>query len=157
VKKHEQKDSGLGGCLRSLLRRLHLPLSRHSQPAVHGTDKAGHPLRNSVGRIIIVDLGGRIGGSLVNLLEQDGYQMRVVYDQVAALGVVEREHPDLIIATGTVDLGFCSALRYVSAVPMLVLAPQADEAQMLSAYAAGVDQYHVGPMLRRAAWPAVTS
>jgi DNA-binding response OmpR family regulator len=108
------------------------------------------------------NMDGWTVGSLSTLLEQDGYQIQVVYGREAALTAREQEDLGLIIVTGTVDPGFCSALRHVSTAPVLVLAPQANEAQILSAYAAGVDQYQVGPissgeaaaraMLRRAAW-----
>jgi DNA-binding response OmpR family regulator len=114
---------------------------------------------------LIVELDGWTCGSLPSLLGQGGYEARVIRGEEAALEVLERETPVLLIVGGRADPDFYRA----SSALILALASKGDEEQALSAFAAGVDQYQTGfvssaeaaararAMLRRVAWPAPTS
>ncbi len=85
-------------------------------------------------------------GPLVRELEQSGFEARLVRESVAALDILSRDDPAVLIVVGPADLGLYRVLRRASSVPILALAPKADEEQTLDAFAAGVDQFQAGPI-----------
>jgi len=131
--------------------------------------KPNHQPAHAAGRILIVELNGWTCGLLPSLLGQGGYKTRVVRGEEAALDVLRRETPVLLIVGGRADPDFYCAVCRASSAPILALDAKGDEEQALLAFAAGVDQYQTGfvssaevaararAMLRRVAWPAPTS
>jgi len=185
MNKQGHSHPGTGDRLAGLRRRLR-SLARHSpapadnrqaappsglnhraslQDEARDMTKLTHQPPNAAGKILIVELDGWTCGSLPSLLGQGGYEAQVVRGEEAALDVLKRETPVLLIVGGRADPDFYRALS----APILALDPKGDEEQALSAFAAGVDQYQTGivssaevaararAMLRRAAWPAPTS
>ena len=117
---------------------------------------------------MIIELHGWTCGPLPRLLDQYGYETQIVQGCEAALDVLKRMDPVLLIVGGTASPKFYHALCQATPAPILALAPQGDAEQAISAFAAGVDQYQAGPIsssevaararavLRRATWPIPT-
>lgn len=139
-----------------LARRASGPTPNSSIPPIRVLARRAstRPPPGSTGKILIVELGGWTCGSLPALLSQGGYEVQVVSGREAALGVLERGPPVLFIVGGMADPDFYRALRRASAAPILALVPREDEAQVLSAFATGVDQYQTGSISNgeAAAW-----
>jgi len=159
------------GLLSRLLQRFRPLTRRNSEP---GANQHTHHLpsqdapASSAGMILIIELHGWACGPLPLLLGQGDYETRVVQGCEAALDVLKRTDPVLLIVGGTASPKLYHALRQATPAPILALAPQGDAEQAISAFAAGVDQYQAGPIssseaaararavLRRATWPVST-
>lgn len=154
-------DPGGGSLLRNLIQRI----CQRARPTF---ETAADQPNRLCGTVLIVELEGWKSGSLPRLLGKLGYQAKIVQGEKAALEALKQESPLLFIVGGMAAPSLYSTLRQASAVPILALAPEPDDEQLLSAYAAGVDQYQIGPvsdneiaararaLVRRAKWPAVT-
>jgi CheY-like chemotaxis protein len=146
MEKQTRKNPGSSGRLKRLLRGLHLPTRRAPQPAVQHVSRPTHPPSNTASRVLIVEMGGWSCGSLPQRLGQFGHETQVVRGRKAALEVLERQVPVLLIVGGAADLDLYHALRQASPAPILALAPQGNAGQAVVAFAAGVDQYQAGPI-----------
>ena len=100
-------------------------------------------------RILIVDDEPNIIGTVSALLRRRGYDVLTAMTGRAALEIVERDHPDVVI----LDLGLpdmqgqdvCRQMRLVSAGPILVLSARGAEGDKVSALDAGADDYVTKP------------
>jgi DNA-binding response OmpR family regulator len=93
------------------------------------------------GLVVIVERGSWQSEPLALRLRQAGYAVQVVPGREAALELLEREHPALLIASGEADLHLYQALRQASPAPLMALTPWRDDKRMLEAFALGVDDY----------------
>jgi DNA-binding response OmpR family regulator len=98
------------------------------------------------GFVLIVERSGWQSGPLALRLRQAGYDVQVAPGREAALELLKREHPALLIAGGEADLHLYQALRQASPAPIMALAPWRDDKQMLEALALGVDDYQTAPI-----------
>ena len=96
--------------------------------------------------ILIVDLDGQNGQLLAKALEEAGFEPRVARRDSTALEMLGDLDPAVVIVAGPANPNFYRALRQAVSAPILALAPQADDAQALEAFAAGVDQFQSGPI-----------
>jgi two-component system KDP operon response regulator KdpE len=100
-------------------------------------------------RILIVDDEPNIIGTLSPLLRTRGYDVQAAMTGRAALDVVERDKPDLII----LDLGLpdmpgaevCRLIRRNTSTPILVLSARGAEGDKVQALDAGADDYVTKP------------
>ena len=101
------------------------------------------------GRILIVDDEPNIIGTVSALLRRRGYDVLTAMTGRAALDVVERDRPDVVI----LDLGLpdmsghdvCRDMRRISASPILVLSARGAESDKVAALDAGADDYVTKP------------
>ena len=146
MERQGQNNPGFGVRLKHLLRGFFALTRRVSWLAGKQTNTPTDPPLDSDGKILLVEVGGYASGSLPRLLGQSGHETRVVQGREAALDILKRQEPGLIIVEGTADLGFYHTLRRLSSAPILALAPEGDVAQVEAAFAAGVDQFQAGPI-----------
>jgi two-component system KDP operon response regulator KdpE len=100
-------------------------------------------------RVLIVDDEPNIIGTVAPLLRAQGYDVLSAMTGRAALQIVEREKPDLIV----LDLGLpdmdgvdvCTQVRVGSTVPILVLSARGAEGDKIRALDAGADDYVTKP------------
>jgi CheY-like chemotaxis protein len=118
----------------------HLVAAQKLEPAAAGQ------MPRAKGLIVIVEGDGWRSGPLTSRLGHAGYAVQVVPGQKAALDLLQRQHPALLIVGGEADLRLYRALRQASPAPIMALAPWSDEGQMLEAFAAGVDDYQTAPI-----------
>jgi DNA-binding response OmpR family regulator len=83
-------------------------------------------------------------GRAARQLREAGYDVQVVDAHRAALDTVTQSPVALLVVDGATDPDVYRALRARSHAPILALAPQADEKQMMAAFAAGVDDFQPG-------------
>ena len=99
--------------------------------------------------VLIVDDEPNIIGTVVPLLRAHGYEVSSAMSGRAALDVVERDTPDVIV----LDLGLpdmpgidvCRHVRLSSSVPILVLSAREAEQDKVTALDAGADDYVTKP------------
>jgi len=100
-------------------------------------------------RILLVDDEPNIIGTLSPLLRTRGYDVLSAMTGRAALDVVERDKPDLVI----LDLGLpdmagaevCRLIRQTTGTPILVLSARGAEGDKVQALDAGADDYVTKP------------
>ena len=100
-------------------------------------------------RILVVDDEPNIVASVKTLLTSAGYDVSAALSGRAALDILEREVPDVIV----LDLGLpdidgvdiCRIVRERQAVPILVLSARGSEADKVRALDAGADDYVTKP------------
>ena len=100
-------------------------------------------------RVLIVDDEPNIIGTLSALLRTRGYDVQSAMTGRAAIDVVDRDKPDLVI----LDLGLpdmagvdvCRQIRQLSGVPILVLSARGAEGDKVAALDAGADDYVTKP------------
>ena len=100
-------------------------------------------------RILIVDDEPNIIGTVGPLLRAHGYEVSSAMSGRAALDIVERDKPDVIV----LDLGLpdmpgidvCRHVRLSSSVPILVLSAREAEHDKVTALDAGADDYVTKP------------
>ncbi len=100
-------------------------------------------------RILVVDDERRIVDIVRAYLERDGYKVLAAYDGKAALELVRREHPDLVI----LDLmlpevsgwDVCRTLRQESDTPIVMLTARDDTSDKIVGLELGADDYVVKP------------
>ena len=100
-------------------------------------------------RVLIVDDEPNIIGTLSPLLRTRGYDVLSAMTGRAALDVVDRDKPDLVI----LDLGLpdmagvevCRQIRLTTAAPILVLSARGAEGDKVNALDAGADDYVTKP------------
>jgi two-component system KDP operon response regulator KdpE len=100
-------------------------------------------------RVLIVDDEPNIIGTVAPLLRAHGYDVSSAMTGRAALDVVERDKPDVIV----LDLGLpdiqgidvCRQVRLSSSVPILVLSARGAEHDKVTALDAGADDYVTKP------------
>jgi two-component system, OmpR family, KDP operon response regulator KdpE len=100
-------------------------------------------------RVLIVDDEPNIVSTLAPLLRTRGYEVSTAMSGRAALQIVEREKPDLII----LDLGLpdidgvdvCRMVREMLNVPIVVLSARGAEADKVRALDVGADDYVTKP------------
>ena len=131
----------------SILQQLRRLVRRNRGPGLDPEVRSS-PLAAPGGEkmVLIVDLDGRTGSPLGQSLARSGFGPHVVRRGGAALGMLGRAAPAAVIVAGPADPDLYRALRRATRVPLLALDPQADDAQVLAAFAAGVDQFQAGPI-----------
>jgi len=100
-------------------------------------------------RILVVDDEPNILNTLAPLLRAHGYEVSSAMSGRAALDIVERDKPDVIV----LDLGLpdmpgidvCRHVRLSSSVPILVLSAREAEHDKVTALDAGADDYVTKP------------
>lgn len=85
-------------------------------------------LASDVETILLVDDDARILAPLQMLLEAEGYRVLLASDGDAAVGVTDREHPDLIVTDWMMPVldgvGFCQRLKankVMARIPIVML------------------------------------
>src|SRR4051812_27817110 len=100
-------------------------------------------------RVLIVDDEPNIVGTLSSLLRTRGYDVQSAMTGRAALDVVDRDKPDLIILDlGLPDLAgveVCRQIRQTSSTPIVVLSARDAEGDKVNALDAGADDYVTKP------------
>ena len=100
-------------------------------------------------RILVVDDEPNILGTLAPLLQARGYEVFTAMTGSAAIDVVDREKPDLIVLdlglpdTDGVDL--CRKIRDTVTVPIVVLSARGAEGDKVRALDVGADDYVTKP------------
>src|SRR5262245_56887205 len=100
-------------------------------------------------RILLVDDEPNIIGTLSPLLKSRGYEVLTAMTGRAALDVVERDKPELIV----LDLGLpdmagvdvCRQIRVGTNTPILILSARGAEGDKVNALDAGADDYVTKP------------
>ncbi len=98
-------------------------------------------LSRSIGKILIIELGGWTNPPLSLWLRSAGYEPKVVQGRQAGLDALYDAKPLMLIVGGHADPKFYVALRRVCVIPILALTPSADPAQTVAAFGAGVDDF----------------
>src|ERR1044071_4578443 len=104
--------------------------------------------------ILVVDDEPKIADLARDYLEHAGFAVRTAGDGEAALAVVRREHPDLVV----LDLGLpgldgrdvTRAIRRDSNLPVIMLTARDDELEKLLGLELGADDYLTKPFSPRA-------
>lgn len=100
-------------------------------------------------KILVIDDSPEITRLLRNVLLQAGYQVTVHNDPEAALSLVEKEHPDLVlldICMPRLDgWEVCRHIREVSSVPILMLTVLSESPNIERSLRAGADAYMTKP------------
>lgn len=124
--------------LRAVAGRLipgHSPLSHAlSRPA-----STAQPASGDCGGILLVQLSGARCAALADALAGAGHDVQVVQGLPAALSSIQRWPPALVMVDGPAEPDVYRTLRQAGAFPILALIPQLTDAQMLAAFAVGVD------------------
>src|SRR5215208_5798255 len=100
-------------------------------------------------RVLVVDDEPAILAAMAPLLRSRGYDVSTAMSGRAALDVVERDKPDLIV----LDLGLpdidgveiCRLIRDGNATPIIVLSARGKEADKVAALDCGADDYVTKP------------
>ena len=107
-------------------------------------------------QILIIDKEPNTVDAIRNNLEQTGYKVMTTPNAEAALNIIQRDLPDLIlldpILPGMDGLTFCKHLRQETRtqdVPICVLSAQNDEINRVLAFELGVDDYLTKPFSLR--------
>jgi hypothetical protein len=93
----------------------------------------------SIGKILIIELGGWTDPPLALWLQSAGYEPKVAQGRQLGLDAVYAAMPLMLIVGGNADPKYYAALRRVSVVPILALTPTTDPEQIVAAFNAGVD------------------
>lgn len=96
-------------------------------------------LSRSIGKILIIELGGWTDPPLALWLQSAGYEPKVAQGRQSGLDALYDAMPLMLIVGGSADPKYYIALRRVSVVPILALTPTADPEQIVAAFNAGVD------------------
>jgi two-component system, OmpR family, KDP operon response regulator KdpE len=112
------------------------------QGATHRTH-AGWP------RILLVDDDQGIVAAVKPALAAHHYEITTAADGVEALGIFEREHPDLILLDLVMPrlggLDVCRRIREQATTPIIVLSVKGSEADIVPVLDLGADDYLVKP------------
>ena len=131
---------GISAFISTGARRSKPGLPKPADPSRSRTDRE-KDLPRSIGKILIVELGGWTDPLLPMWLCSAGYEPEVVQGREAGLDALRSAKPTMLIVKGAADPEFYSALRGASAAPILALAPAADPGQIVAAFGAGVDDF----------------
>jgi len=101
-------------------------------------------------RVLHIDNDGMGGDHIADSLSGDDFSVeRVTHLSDIARALQELE-PDLVVVSCTRPdeqiLNFCSGLRQISAIPVVVCSPSAREADIVRVFEAGADDYLVAPI-----------
>jgi len=100
-------------------------------------------------RVLVVDNEAQIANALRSVLSTEGYRVRTVDEERAALASVSEWRPELVITdllTPHVDgIELCRRIRSTSNVPIIVLSAESQEASKVAALDSGADDYIVKP------------
>jgi two-component system KDP operon response regulator KdpE len=101
-------------------------------------------------RILHIDNDGTGGDHLADSLSGDEFSVERVA-HLSDLGrALEDLEPDLVVVSCTRPdeqaLAFCSGLRQISAIPIVVCSPSARESDIVRVFEAGADDYLVAPI-----------
>ena len=83
------------------------------------------------------------------LLSMEGFRVRQCAAGTEVRETARRDHPDLVVLDALPEIdgpSLCRILRAESAVPIMVLAPHADDMQHIGALELGADDYLVEPL-----------
>ncbi len=128
-------------------------------PLAGTIDPVGHPaiptasLRRPSGNVLVVDDEPMVREVLTTYLERDGYRVTGAADGAAAMEVLERSPPDLVILDlmlPKVDgLSVLAHLRRTADVPVIVLTARGEEPDRVLGLELGADDYVVKPFSPR--------
>ena len=96
-------------------------------------------MSRSIGKILIVELGGWTDPPLALWLQSAGYEPKIAQGRQSGLDALYDTMPLMLIVGGDADPKYYVALRRVSVVPILALTPTAEPEQIVAAFNAGVD------------------
>ena len=99
-------------------------------------------------RILIVEVGPWLCGTLPNVLQQAGYAPQVALGVPAALERLRQTQVSLCLVGGAVDCGIINTLRQVSQARVLALIPNAQPEQALASLEAGADDCQLSSISR---------
>ena len=115
-------------------------LPKPTDPSRSRTEHA-KGLARSIGKILIIELGGWTDPPLPLWLRSAGYEPQVVQGRQAGLDTLDDAKPLMLIVGGDADPKFYVALRRMCVIPILALTPTADPEQTVAAFGAGVDDF----------------
>lgn len=106
-----------------------------------------------VERVLLVDDDDTVREVLGQYLQVAGFEVLQTANGDEALGLIERERPDLVILDillpGLDGLEICRRLRTVSGIPVLMLTARAEDQHKATAFTIGVDDYVTKPFSPR--------
>ncbi|WP_086934531.1 response regulator [Agarilytica rhodophyticola] len=104
-------------------------------------------------KIVVVEDEEKIAQILVDYLEPEGFEVKVVNNGSDALDTIQNYSPDFVILDvmlpGKDGLSICKELRKFSNVPVLMLTARSDEIDRLLGLELGADDYVCKPFLPR--------
>ena len=99
--------------------------------------------------VLVVDDDDNVRRLLAAYLTAEGYSVREVSDGVSAVAQVREDPPDMVILDlmlpGMDGLHAAHQIKEVGGVPVLMLTARGDEADVLSGFEAGADDYLTKP------------
>ena len=103
--------------------------------------------------VLVVDDESIVRDVVVKYLQREGYRTLEAGDGDTALGLVEREHPDLVVLDlmlpGTDGLAVCRRIRARSELPVIMLTARGEEADRIVGLELGADDYVTKPFSPR--------
>lgn len=104
-------------------------------------------------RILVVDDEATVREVVAAYLDREGFEVAQAADGTAALELIEREHPDLVVLDvmlpGTDGLSILSAVRRAMSTPVILLTARADATDRILGLEMGADDYVVKPFSPR--------
>jgi DNA-binding response OmpR family regulator len=104
-------------------------------------------------RVLVVDDEASVREVLSQYLELEGYVVLQAASGLEALRLAQAQPPDLIVLDlmlpGIDGIDVCRRLRAASAVPIVMLTARGDEADKLTGFAVGADDYVTKPFSPR--------
>lgn len=110
-------------------------------------------------KILVVDDDSAVRTLLVRFLSRQGYQVEAAIDGSSALAQFERFSPDLLILDvnlpDTNGYQLCEIVQKRTGVYVILLTSRDDEADILTGFAKGADDYITKPfsLMSVLAWP----
>lgn len=96
-------------------------------------------------KILVVDDDPAISEMLVIVLQAEGFDTVAVQDGALAVGVFEREQPDLVLLDlmlpGMNGIDICRNIRKTSVVPIIMLTAKTDTVDVVLGLESGADDY----------------
>ena len=100
-------------------------------------------------KILVVDDEKVLVKGLKFNLENEGYEVQVAYDGAAAVELVRRENFDLVMLDWMMPVmsgsDACMKIREFSEVPVIMLTARSEDADKLTGFACGADDYITKP------------
>ena len=100
-------------------------------------------------KILVVDDEKLLVKGLKFNLENEGYEVQVAYDGAAAVELVRRENFDLVMLDWMMPVmsgsDACMKIREFSEVPVIMLTARSEDADKLTGFACGADDYITKP------------
>jgi two-component system KDP operon response regulator KdpE len=101
-------------------------------------------------RLLQIDNDGNAGDHLTESLDREEFTVERVSHISDMSRVLKEMDPDLVVVScvrpDSTALGFCSGLRQISSIPVVVSSPSSREADIVRVFEAGADDYLVTPI-----------